>query len=160
MPGDCAHGKRPIRRGREVLPKDCRTEPEKGLDLQQYRLDPGRRPGPQVPRPPAHRGTGPASRRAGAEGWEPLEHTRHGAVRAGDWAAAVVALDKSCEVWQGGDIFDWLFLAMAHWQLGEKEEARKWFDQAVEWIDKNKPQDDDIKRFRAEAAELLGVKEN
>ena len=79
--------------------------------------------------------------------------------RAGDWTAAVVALDKSCELWQGGDIFDWLFLAMAHWQLGEKKEARKWFDQAVAWIEKNKPQDDDTKRFREEAAELLGVKE-
>ena len=79
--------------------------------------------------------------------------------RDGDWKAAIEALAKSMELRQGGDIFDWLFLAMAHWQLGEKEEARKWFDQAVDWMEQNKQQDDDAKRFREEAAELLGVKE-
>ena len=46
---------------------------------------------------------------------------------------------------------------MAHWQPGEKDEARKWFDQAVEWMEKNKPDDEELRRFRAEAAELLGA---
>ena len=35
--------------------------------------------------------------------------------------------------------FDWFFLAMAHWQLGEKDKAREWYDQAVQWMDKNQP---------------------
>ena len=48
---------------------------------------------------------------------------------------------------------------MAHWQLDEKEQARKWYGQAVQWMDKNKPQDEELLRFRAEAAELLEVKE-
>ena len=46
---------------------------------------------------------------------------------------------------------------MAHWQLGEKEAARKWYDQAVAWMDKNQPNNEELRRFRAEAAELLGV---
>ena len=34
----------------------------------------------------------------------------------------------------GGSSFDWFFLAMAHWRLGDKDEARMWFDRAVEWM--------------------------
>jgi hypothetical protein len=52
---------------------------------------------------------------------------------------------------------DFFFLAMAHWQLGEKDEARKYYDKAVAWMDKNKPDDEELRRFRAEAAALLGV---
>lgn len=47
---------------------------------------------------------------------------------------------------------------MAHWQLGEKDKAREWYDKAVQWMDKNKPQDEELKRFRSEAEELLGIK--
>jgi tetratricopeptide (TPR) repeat protein len=79
--------------------------------------------------------------------------------RAGDWKAAVIALHKSMELGKGGESFDWFFLAMTHWQLGDKVEARKWYDQAVAWMDKNQPENEELRRFRAEAAELLGVKE-
>jgi len=79
--------------------------------------------------------------------------------RAGDWKAAIAALDKSMELRKGGDSFDWFFLAMAHWQLGEKEKARTRFDQAVQWMDKHQPSDEELRRFRAEAAELLGIKD-
>ena len=51
--------------------------------------------------------------------------------RAGDWKASLTALEKSMELRKGGDSFDWFFLAMAHWQLGEKDEAREWYDRAV-----------------------------
>jgi tetratricopeptide (TPR) repeat protein/serine/threonine protein kinase len=79
--------------------------------------------------------------------------------RAGHWKAAVTALEKSRELRKGGDSFDWFFLAMAHWRLGDKEQARKWYDQAVQWMEKNKPQDEELHRFRAEAAELLQLAE-
>jgi phosphatidylserine/phosphatidylglycerophosphate/cardiolipin synthase-like enzyme len=78
---------------------------------------------------------------------------------AGDWKAAVTALEKSTTLRQGGDSFDWFFLAMAHYQLAQKVEARRWYDKAVEWMDKNKPQDPELRRFRAEAADLLGLKD-
>ena len=39
---------------------------------------------------------------------------------------------------KGGDACDWLFLAMAHWQLGHEEDAHKWYNQALSWMDKNK----------------------
>jgi hypothetical protein len=56
-----------------------------------------------------------------------------------------------------GDSYDWFFLAMAHWQLGEEEKARQWFDRAVQWMDKNTPKGSEFGHFRAEAAELLKV---
>ncbi len=90
--------------------------------------------------------------------WNTLGIARY---RAGEWKDGIEALKKSDELLKGevSAALNAFFLAMAHWQLGEKEEARKSYEQAVEWMEKNKPQDDDIKRFREEAAELLGVKE-
>ena len=78
--------------------------------------------------------------------------------RAGEWKAAIEALAKSEELATGRYFgFNAVFLAMANWQLGEPDEARKWYDQAVEWMEKNKPQDEELRRFRTEAAELLGI---
>jgi serine/threonine protein kinase/tetratricopeptide (TPR) repeat protein len=77
--------------------------------------------------------------------------------RAGEWKAAIGALEKSMELRKGGDSLDWFFLAMAHWQLGEKEKARTWYDRAVQWMDKNQPNDEELRRFRAEAADLLKI---
>jgi hypothetical protein len=63
------------------------------------------------------------------------------------------------EILAGGDSQHWFILAMAHWQLGNKAEARTWHDKAVAWMEKNAPKDEKLIRFRAEAAELLGLKE-
>jgi len=78
--------------------------------------------------------------------------------RSGDWKAAVSALEKSVQLREGGDSFGWFFLAMAHWQLHQNDEAHRWYNKAVEWMDKNKPQDPELRRFRAEAAKLLKEK--
>jgi tetratricopeptide (TPR) repeat protein len=75
------------------------------------------------------------------------------------WKEAVEALTKSVQLSKGGDSSDFFFLAMAHWQLGEKEQARTWYEQAVQWMDKHQPQDEELRRFRTEAAELLGISE-
>jgi tetratricopeptide (TPR) repeat protein len=79
--------------------------------------------------------------------------------QAGNLKEATVALEKSMQLRKGGDSFDWFFLAMAQWQLGEKEKARSWFDQAVQWMDNHQPNDEELRRFRAEAAGLLGIKD-
>jgi Flp pilus assembly protein TadD len=76
---------------------------------------------------------------------------------AGNWKEAVTALEKSMELGKGGNSFDWFFLAMAYRQLGETDKARKWFDQAVAWMDKNHPKNEELRRFRAEAAELMKI---
>jgi tetratricopeptide (TPR) repeat protein len=87
--------------------------------------------------------------------WNVLGLARY---RTGAWKDSIAALEKSNELRKdGGDSFQWFFLAMAHWQLGNKEQARKWYDRAVEWADKYRPADALLRRFRAEAAELLGL---
>ncbi len=76
--------------------------------------------------------------------------------RAIDWESAVAALERSVEL-QGGHSFDFFFLAMAHWRLGDRDAARRWYDQAVEWMNTNKPDDVELLGFRAEAEALLGT---
>jgi len=80
--------------------------------------------------------------------------------RNGDAKVAVAALSKSVELCKGGDANDFFFLAMAHWRLGHKDQARTWYDRAVQWMDNHNPKDDDLRRYRAEAATLLGVKDS
>lgn len=77
--------------------------------------------------------------------------------RNGEWKEAVAALEESVKLRGGGDSFDFFFLAMAHWRLGEKDKARERYQEAVDWMDKNKPKDEELTRFRSEAAALLGV---
>jgi tetratricopeptide (TPR) repeat protein len=83
--------------------------------------------------------------------------TRLGIVhyRVGDWQAALEALDKATEL---GDksCSNQFFLAMTHWQLGHHQEARHWYDQAVEQAP-NANNSDQFRRYHAEAAELLGI---
>jgi tetratricopeptide (TPR) repeat protein len=79
--------------------------------------------------------------------------------RAGNWEGALAALQKSIELRKPGNAYDEFFLAMTHWQLGNKAEARKWYDSAVRWMDKNQSGNIELRRFRAEASELLELKE-
>jgi hypothetical protein len=60
---------------------------------------------------------------------------------------------------KGGDAAQWFFLAMAQWQLGQKDKAREWYDRAVGWMDKNEPKNVELRRFRVEASKLLELKE-
>src|SRR5262249_19861455 len=78
--------------------------------------------------------------------------------RAGDWGAAIEALEKSMALSQGGDCGDWLFLAMAHWQRGEKDRARAWYDKATRLMDQQAAKHEEWQHFRAEAEELFGEK--
>jgi hypothetical protein len=44
---------------------------------------------------------------------------------------------------------------MAYWQRGDRERARSWYERAVAWVEKNKPEERELRRFRAEAEALL-----
>ena len=50
----------------------------------------------------------------------------------GDFSAAVEALEKSLEL-KGRNSWDWFFLGMAYWRLGDKAAALRWYDKAVYW---------------------------
>jgi serine/threonine protein kinase/tetratricopeptide (TPR) repeat protein len=76
--------------------------------------------------------------------------------RTGNWKEALAALDTSIQLgFRAG--YNYFFLAMTHWQLGTKDEARKWYGEAVQWMDKYQPGDKELRRYRAEAEQLLGI---
>ena len=76
--------------------------------------------------------------------------------RTGDWKGAIAALTRAEELEPNKYLgFNAFFLAMAHWQLGHKDEARAWYDRAVAWTDKHLPKNEELVRFRAEAEELM-----
>ena len=78
--------------------------------------------------------------------------------RSGDCKAAIAALERSMELRKGGYADGWFFLAMSHWQLGNRDEARRCYDQAIRKMTE-RATSEEMNRIRAEAAELLGVNE-
>ena len=52
-----------------------------------------------------------------------------------------------------------LFLAEIHWRLNEKDLARRWFDKAAAWMDNHPAEAEKLRKYRAEAAQLLGIPE-
>jgi tetratricopeptide (TPR) repeat protein len=76
--------------------------------------------------------------------------------RAGDPKATVAALQKSIQLRRGGDATDWFFLAMAHWQLGERDQASAWYEKAVQSMDQLRGESEELRGFRAEATSFLG----
>ena len=85
--------------------------------------------------------------------------------RTGDWKAAIAALEKSMQLYAGRtenqrrESFSTFPLAMAHWKLGDQKAARQCYDRAVGWMEKHQPKDEELRRFRTEAVELLGMEE-
>jgi tetratricopeptide (TPR) repeat protein len=81
--------------------------------------------------------------------------------RAGDAKDALASLAKALQIGMDDkedEAGTWFFMALAEWQLGNQEEARKRYDQAVESMDENQLQNEALRRLRAEAAEQLGIK--
>jgi serine/threonine protein kinase len=86
--------------------------------------------------------------------WNTLGVARY---RAGDRKGAIKALKTSMGLRAGGDAYDWFVLAMAHWQSGNKDVARQWYDKAVAALSKAGPGAEELHRFRTEAAALMGI---
>ncbi|TWU22596.1 serine/threonine-protein kinase [Bythopirellula polymerisocia] len=79
--------------------------------------------------------------------------------RAGEMDTAVKSLDRAVELRKGADACDGFFLAMAYWRLDQKGEARNWYNQAIGWMEENKPDDSTLLRLRNETATLIGIEE-
>ncbi|MFI5456838.1 MAG: protein kinase [Isosphaerales bacterium] len=71
--------------------------------------------------------------------------------------AAIADVRESVALQASSDASARLILAMAHWRVGRKDEASRWYIQAVDGMEKNKLQHADLNRLRAEAAALLGI---
>jgi tetratricopeptide (TPR) repeat protein len=76
-------------------------------------------------------------------------------LRTGDAKAALEALEKVDKVATGPVHNHRFVLAMAYWQNGEKDKARRAYEQGVKWLDDNQSKDRLQRGFQAEAAEML-----
>jgi eukaryotic-like serine/threonine-protein kinase len=80
--------------------------------------------------------------------------------RLGQYTEAIATLDRSLAAGHGAhDGYDLFFQAMSHWQLGDKPKALTCFDKAVESTKRIQQIDEELIRFRAEAAALLGLEQ-
>jgi WD40 repeat protein/serine/threonine protein kinase/Flp pilus assembly protein TadD len=80
----------------------------------------------------------------------------------GQWDRALSHLSKASEL-ERADAnlgFWWFQLAIAHWHVGEKDEAGHWYGQALKWMATNQPRNAKLRRLRAEAAYLLGIQDH
>src|SRR5262249_2365562 len=75
--------------------------------------------------------------------------------RAGNWKDAAEALGRSVELRPAGEPPGSFFLAMACWRLGRQAEARRHYDRVAGWVDRHRPRDEELRRFRSEAEEVL-----
>jgi hypothetical protein len=86
--------------------------------------------------------------------------------RAGEWQTALEALEKSIQERAGQALDDrrqedWVtdqfYLAMAYWRVGRQQDARLWYQRAVDWTVANKPGEETFIRISTEASELTGL---
>jgi tetratricopeptide (TPR) repeat protein len=79
--------------------------------------------------------------------------------RDASWQPAIDALEKSVALRKGGDVFDWLFLAMSFHQLGQLDKAERAYEQATAWLQSHpglpKHELDALAVLKAEADQLL-----
>jgi tetratricopeptide (TPR) repeat protein len=75
--------------------------------------------------------------------------------RAGDFKAAVTALDRATVLSRGGTAFDHFFLAMAHRRLENQEQAQHWFAQAMLWMEQHNPGHAELLRLCDETRSIL-----
>jgi Flp pilus assembly protein TadD len=76
--------------------------------------------------------------------------------RCGRWAESITAAEQSMALRQGGNAWDWFFLAMAHGRKGEQDKAVAWFDKAVAATREKDSQNRELREFWTEAATVLG----
>jgi serine/threonine-protein kinase len=78
--------------------------------------------------------------------------------RAGRWQDSIRLLEKEAPTVRRGNVLAVLFLAMAHWQNGDRARARQLYEQAGPVLEQNRLTDYALRYTQAEAAELIGAK--
>jgi tetratricopeptide (TPR) repeat protein len=78
--------------------------------------------------------------------------------RGKQYQEAIRELSLSVELARGKDLsYDAFFLSMCHHHLGNSRDAAEWYRKAVDWMDQNDPENWELRLFRAEAQETLGI---
>ena len=88
--------------------------------------------------------------------WQYWDTLSVAAYRAGDWKTSLDARQEKLQR-HPIDTDDRLFLAMTHWQLGDKAAARQSYDEAMTEIANDASASDSTSSLRQEAEQLLGI---
>jgi tetratricopeptide (TPR) repeat protein len=76
--------------------------------------------------------------------------------RAGDAEQAIVVLRRAVDL-SFGTAADFFFLSLAHCHQGRLGEGLEWHRQAVDWMERNDPDNPELLLMRAESEQLLGT---
>jgi hypothetical protein len=76
----------------------------------------------------------------------------------GDAPTAIAALQQSIALSKGGTAFDFVFLTLAHIQLGQEEQARYWNDQTIHWMEEHDFNHPDLSRLCQQACRRLAAR--
>jgi serine/threonine protein kinase len=90
---------------------------------------------------------------ASARFWHTLGVAR---CRAGDWAGCRGALQRMLELGGEDGPWNWFFFALAEWHLGDRVQARQWYDRCVRWMAEHPYPDESLVRYREEADAVFG----
>jgi serine/threonine-protein kinase len=77
--------------------------------------------------------------------------------RAGRWQESIRLLEQEAPTVRRANVLAALFLAMAHWQNGDRDRARQLYEQAVPFLEQSRYSDYALRYTQTEAAELLGA---
>lgn len=89
-----------------------------------------------------------------AVAWQSLGIAQY---RYGEWREAVESLARSNDLASGGDGWQWFFLAMCHHELEDSQQARTWYERAIRWMVKKRPDDTRLRCIANEASKKLGI---
>jgi tetratricopeptide (TPR) repeat protein len=77
--------------------------------------------------------------------------------RLGRLGDAVATFDRASQAARGeGPTHDTFFLAMCHHRLGNRDQARTAYAEALEWMERHPSRQEELRRFRAEADAVMG----
>ena len=75
--------------------------------------------------------------------------------RAGKFDSALASLEESVALKSKPSPYDFLFLAMVHYQLGKANDAKSYYAKGIDWMEQHDVGNRDLIRFRAEAERLM-----
>jgi tetratricopeptide (TPR) repeat protein len=113
---------------------------------------------PKRPRPDYDEGLMHARRAVELEPneWAHISTLALAECRSHHWAESLAASGRSMGMENNGIAYDLFPHAVARWQKGDKDEARKWLDKAIAGMKEKDAKNKELLQLWAEAAELLG----
>jgi serine/threonine protein kinase/Flp pilus assembly protein TadD len=81
--------------------------------------------------------------------------------RSGHWHEALISLEKSVKLRRGGTALDHFFVAMTHLRMGNRDQAMRSYQRAMDWLNSTRrAKEAEYRRARLETEQQLGIPES